>query len=111
MRTPKLVTATCALALLGSGAAFAASAADSAWSGQRAQDAHITHQVHRRIDHELMMQNDAGNVGPRLRVRTHDGVVTLSGNVWTNHAEHYILEQAWNTPGVVAVRNHLNLPS
>ena len=44
-----------------------------------------------------------------IRVRVERGVVTLVGDVSSGVARHAADDDAWATPGVVDVRNHLRL--
>ncbi|HTW38446.1 MAG TPA: BON domain-containing protein [Steroidobacteraceae bacterium] len=85
-------------AVLAGGAAWAASAP----SGETA-DARITQQV----EHKL--SRDFPNSADRMRVSTQDGVVTLSGFADSGLAELQAIKDARAVPGVMHVKDQLQV--
>jgi osmotically-inducible protein OsmY len=108
MEEAKMMTKTVlavAAALACAAFAGAASAHSMDTPQQVVADAQITQQVASQID------RDFPNWAARIQVSTQAGVVTLSGYAETTYGERKILEDAQGVPGVVRVRNDLQVVS
>ena len=83
--------------------ALASAATFAASSPQPKSDAEITDQVAAKLAQE------SPDLAQRVKVTTHDGVVTLSGSAESGELALKALNDAHRVPGVTQVRNRMKV--